>query len=55
MRKIPILFLLLAPLKCEVAPAQSFELSTGRIPVASLDVQEDDITVLIVGRIEAKA
>jgi hypothetical protein len=37
MKKIPILFLLLVPLVCGIAPAQSFDLSTGRIPVASLD------------------
>ena len=37
MKKIPILLLLLAPLVSGIARAQSFDLGTGRIPVASLD------------------
>ena len=56
MKKILILFLLLAPLVCWFAPAQSFDLSTGRIPLATAAQafgQEDEITVLTVRSVPA--
>jgi hypothetical protein len=37
MRKLPLLLLLLAPIVCGWAGAQSFDLSSGRVQVASLD------------------